>query len=73
VRGSAGLEQSIIGGTVMAGCQDMKVGQVYICPSCGIELQVKKECTECCGSVALCCDDPCQFACCGIPLVLKKK
>jgi hypothetical protein len=56
----------------MAGCQDMKVGQVYECPSCGIELEVKKECTECRDSREFCCADPCLFSCCGIPIVLKR-
>lgn len=54
----------------MVGCYDMKKGQVYTCPSCGIELKVIKECTEC--GEETCCTDPCDFACCGIPLVLKQ-
>ncbi len=55
----------------MAGCNEMKVGQVYICPSCGIELEVVKECVEC-KEDDTCCKDPCAFACCGVPLMLKE-
>ena len=31
----------------MAKCNELKMGQVYICPDCGVELQVVKECAEC--------------------------
>ncbi len=55
----------------MAGCNEMKVGQVYTCPSCGIELEVVKECVEC-KEDDTCCKDPCAFACCGVPLMLKE-
>jgi len=48
----------------------MKEGQIYTCPSCGIELQVIKECTECADDDT-CCNDPCDFSCCGVPLLLK--
>lgn len=49
----------------------MKKDQIYTCPSCGIELQVIKECMEC-GDDDACCKDPCDFSCCGVPLLLKK-
>ncbi len=28
----------------MASCHEMKMGQVYVCEGCGLELQVVKEC-----------------------------
>lgn len=45
----------------MANCANMKVGDVYKCDFCGLEIEVKQECTcndedcrcnelECCGS-----------------------
>ena len=55
----------------MAGCHDMKVGQVYMCGGCGIELEVVTECTEC-EEHDSCCSEPCAFECCGMPLTLKK-
>jgi hypothetical protein len=55
----------------MVGCSDMKKDQIYTCPSCGIELQVVKECTEC-AEDDTCCKDPCSFSCCGVPLMLKE-
>jgi hypothetical protein len=52
----------------MPTCADMKVGQIYTCKSCGVELQVVKECTECGDN---CAEDPCGFACCNEDMVLK--
>ena len=31
----------------MVGCNDMKMGQVYVCGECGVELKVVNECKEC--------------------------
>jgi hypothetical protein len=51
----------------------MKVGEVYTCSDCGIELRVVKECTECGGESPSCtCRTDCVIACCGKPLELKK-
>ena len=56
----------------MATCHDMQMGQVYVCESCGLEIKVVKECTECGTSEAECeCETPCTFECCGEPLKLK--
>ncbi|UCF04212.1 MAG: hypothetical protein JSV33_09685 [bacterium] len=55
----------------MPHCHEMKVGQVYACGECGIELQVVKECTECGTSEDECCHETCEFVCCDKPLVLK--
>ena len=57
----------------MASCDEMKQGQIYTCPGCGLELQVVKECEECGGEAATCtCEADCEIACCGKPLALKK-
>ena len=53
----------------------MKNGEVYVCPDCGIELQVIKECKDV-GTPAESCDcqatdAPCTFSCCGKELVRK--
>ena len=47
-----------------ATCSNMKEGEVYTCESCGLEIQVLKECTECCCST--------EFICCEKPMTLKK-
>jgi hypothetical protein len=54
----------------MPTCADMKVGQVYACQDCGIEIKVIKECTNCATD---CADDPCSFVCCKQEMVLKKE
>ena len=46
----------------MANCGDMKVGDQYVCDSCGLELQVSKACTCASGDEAAC-SVPLQ--CCG--------
>ncbi len=56
----------------MAGCDEMKVGQVYMCEECGLELRVVKECTECATEAECSCVEECEFECCGEPLKLKK-
>ncbi len=54
-------------------CHDMKKGQIYSCPECGLELQVVAECKECGTPTAECgCNEPCTFQCCGTALVLKE-
>ena len=46
----------------MANCSEMKTGDIYVCHSCGLELQVKKTCS--CGSEGEeACSVPLQ--CCG--------
>lgn len=52
----------------MPSCAEMKKGQIYVCQSCGVELQVIKECTEC---EENCATDPCAFSCCNQELTLK--
>lgn len=56
----------------MASCNEMKVGDIYFCEICGLELEVKKGCN--CPDVEACStenDDCCDFECCGQPM--KKK
>ena len=56
----------------MADCHEMKLGQVYVCEDCGLELQVVKECAECGKPSEECgCAEHCTFECCGKPLALK--
>lgn len=52
----------------------MKVGEVYVCKDCGLELEVKKSCgcpddaaCETGHDKGVCCD----FECCGKPMVRK--
>jgi predicted nucleic acid-binding Zn ribbon protein len=58
----------------MASCHEMKLGQVYVCEECGLELEVVKECKE-----AGLPDEECScaahggFECCGEPLKLKEE
>ena len=46
----------------MANCCDMKEGDLYLCNTCGLELEVKKPCTCSAGS-----EDACSvpLMCCG--------
>lgn len=55
----------------MVNCHDMKVGEVYKCPDCGLELKVTKACSNHCASDACegdACPD-CGFECCGTSLI----
>lgn len=59
----------------MATCHDMKMGEIYLCKDCGIELQVVKECEDTAATADDCgchpSGDPCTFSCCGKPLEKK--
>ena len=57
----------------MTNCHEMKVGQVYGCEDCGLELEVISECDECGTDPESCECPPCQFVCCGEPLELKQE
>jgi hypothetical protein len=52
----------------MANCAEMKKGDVYVCETCGLELQVSKTCS--CGSGE---GDTCTvpLQCCGKNMVKK--
>jgi hypothetical protein len=55
-------------GMTMANCGDMKKGDLYVCKTCGLELQVSKACS--CGSGSEgACSVPLQ--CCGKNMVKK--
>ena len=46
----------------MTTCVDMKVGQIYVCPECGVELQVVKACGE--SDHPSCGPEECKLMCC---------
>jgi len=50
----------------MASCHEMKLGDIYVCEECRLELKVVKECQECEAEEAACgCVEGCNFSCCG--------
>ncbi len=53
----------------MANCSTMKEGDLYVCETCGLELEVKKACTCNDGSEDQCCTVPLQ--CCNEEMVKK--
>jgi hypothetical protein len=55
----------------MTSCHEMKLGQVYMCEDCGLELKVIKECQECGTDESECTLDDCAFKCCGQEMKLK--
>jgi hypothetical protein len=56
----------------MLRCSDMKVGQIYYCSDCGLEIRVVKECTSCAAEDSTCSEETCTFSCCDSELKLKK-
>ena len=56
---------------VMANCNEMKEGEIFVCEKCGLELRVHKTCT--CGGAdgTYKCSVPLQ--CCGQEMVKKVK
>lgn len=56
---------------VMPCCYDLKVGQIWVCEECGLELQVVKEC-ECSDEEPCDCDEDLDFTCCGETLRKKQ-
>lgn len=57
----------------MLSCHDMKVGEIYVCPKCGLELEVKKSCDCIDGADCTPIDDEhcCDFTCCGVEMQKK--
>jgi len=53
----------------MTGCSEMKLGEVYVCQGCGLELQVAKTCGDDEEGACACTE---AITCCGRPLVLKE-
>ena len=49
-------------GEIMSHCSEMKVGDIYRCEACGLELEVKTACScredECGCSAMECCGEP---------------
>ncbi len=56
----------------MLHCDEMRLGQVYFCEGCGLELKVVNECEEDCGDEEACECGACEFVCCDAPLKLKE-
>lgn len=55
----------------MVDCHDMKVGEVYSCPKCGLEMKVLQDC-DCGDQEGACgCGTECGFECCGEAMVKK--
>jgi len=56
----------------MPSCHDMKLGEVYVCEHCELELKVVKTCKDCGESIEDCeCPEHCSFSCCGEEMKLK--
>ena len=53
----------------MASCSEMKVGEVYVCEDCNLEIQVIHSCAESEDGACACSE---SLSCCGGPLVLKQ-
>jgi hypothetical protein len=53
----------------MASCGEMKAGEVYVCESCGLEIQVLASCADREEGACACAE---SLTCCGGPLTLKK-
>jgi hypothetical protein len=50
----------------------MNKGDIFVCPDCGLEIEVIKECKDVGKPVDnCCCDEHCTFTCCGSVLVKK--
>jgi hypothetical protein len=54
----------------MVNCAEMKIGEVYVCDGCGLELKVVKECS--CEEEDQGCGCP-PLVCCGKPLRSKRR
>jgi hypothetical protein len=51
-------------------CDDLKLDQVWVCETCGLEIKVVKECDCSQGKSKTCSPDLC-LSCCDKPLKLK--
>lgn len=56
----------------MTDCNEMKLGEVYTCEECGLELEVVKECVEAELPLEQCKCTTCTLVCCGDELVKKE-
>jgi hypothetical protein len=55
----------------MVHCHDMKLGQVYVCEECGLELKVEKICTANSGHPKGVSCTRCVHVCCNKDMKLK--
>jgi hypothetical protein len=82
IRNSFSRDRGYAGGALrrevssMPGCHEMKLGQVWRCDGCGLELQVVRECKDAGTPDEQCTchyeHEPCTFSCCGKELTLKQ-
>jgi len=55
----------------MASCHDMKMGEVYMCEECGVELKVVAQCKNFGVAEENHDHDTCNFVCCEKEMVVK--
>ncbi len=60
-----------VGRCIVAHCHQMKLGEVYACKECGLELKVVKECRDVGLPPEQCRCAPCTLVCCNRELVKK--
>jgi hypothetical protein len=53
----------------MASCSEMKVGEVYVCEDCNLEVQVLRTCADSEEGSCACAE---SLMCCGAQMTLKK-
>jgi hypothetical protein len=51
-------------------CVDLKLNQVWVCETCGLEIKVVKEC-DCLQDTSKTCEPDLCLTCCNKPLKLK--
>ena len=52
-------------------CVDLKLNQVWVCETCGLEIKIAKEC-DCLTEGAKVCEPSACLTCCDKPLKIKK-
>jgi hypothetical protein len=52
----------------MASCSELKAGEIYVCESCNLEIQVLRSCADSDEGACACAE---SLMCCGEQLVLK--
>jgi hypothetical protein len=57
----------------VAHSHEMRVGEVYVCGDCRVELKVIKECQDAGDATHECACDVDGFQCCGKPLTPKEQ
>ena len=52
----------------MASCSEVMVGEIYVCESCNLEIQILHSCADSDEGACACAE---SLTCCGEPLVRK--